>query len=181
MKKPGDKGRDETPANDLEAFEEWESGEEGAPEPETASGKALDDGLDIPGFDDFEAPADETTDEKTMPGKKPSPPKKKKKEKAAAPAAEDASEGIEEEVDEAGLGAAVADLGSDVPIALVAVIGKTTADVEQLLAYHPGQVIDLGRPPSETVDLVANGKLIARGELVEMDGKLGVRILKLVR
>lgn len=179
MKKPGDKGRDETHANDLEAFEEWESGEEGASEPETASGKVPEDDLDIPGFDDFEAPADETTDEKTMPGTKPAPPKRKK---AATAAAEAAPEEIEEEVvQEAGLGAAVADLGSDVPIALVAVIGKTTADVEQLLAYHPGQVVDLGRPPSETVDLVANGKLIARGELVEMDGKLGVRILKLVR
>lgn len=69
----------------------------------------------------------------------------------------------------------------DVPVSLVAVIGKVKSNVAELISLKQGSVIDLKRPPNETVDLVANGKLVARGELVEMDGKLGVRIIKLVR
>ena len=75
----------------------------------------------------------------------------------------------------------IAELAPDVPVNLVAVIGKTTINVGELVKYRIGEVIDMGRAPGETVDLVANGRLIARGELVEMEGKLGVRILKLVR
>ena len=72
-------------------------------------------------------------------------------------------------------------LAPDIPVNIVAVIGKTMSNIGEVVKYRPGHVIDLARPPSETVDLVANGKLIARGELVDMDGKLGVRILKLLR
>jgi flagellar motor switch protein FliM len=75
----------------------------------------------------------------------------------------------------------LARLAPDVPVNLVAVIGKMTTDVGALIKYRVGEVIDLGRTPGETVDLVANGRLIARGELVEMEGKMGVRILKMVR
>ncbi|MFH0800470.1 MAG: FliM/FliN family flagellar motor switch protein [Pseudomonadota bacterium] len=75
----------------------------------------------------------------------------------------------------------LAELAPDVPVNLVAVIGKMTTDVGALIKYRVGQVVDLGRAPGETVDLVANGRLIARGELVEMEGKMGVRILKMVR
>lgn len=75
----------------------------------------------------------------------------------------------------------LAGLSPDVPVNLVAVIGRTTITLDSLISYRVGEVIDLGRVPGETVDLVANGKLIARGELVEMDGKMGVRILKMVR
>ena len=75
----------------------------------------------------------------------------------------------------------LAELAPDVPIQLVAVVGRATTNVGDLIAVRAGQVIDLGRTPGETVDLVANGRLVARGELVEMDGKMGVRILKMVR
>lgn len=72
-------------------------------------------------------------------------------------------------------------MSADVPVHLVAVIGRTTATVKDMMNYQMGQVIDLGRPPGETVDLVASGKLFAKGELVDIDGKLGVRIVKIVR
>lgn len=73
------------------------------------------------------------------------------------------------------------DVSPDIPVTLVAVIGKKTTTVADLLSYRMGKTIDLGRTPGETVDLIANGRLIARGELVEIDGKLGVRILKMVK
>jgi len=75
----------------------------------------------------------------------------------------------------------VVEMSKDIPVQLVAVIGKTTISLKDLMNYQMGQVIDLGRPPSETVDIVASGKLFARGELVDIDGKLGVRIVKLVK
>jgi type III secretion system YscQ/HrcQ family protein len=75
----------------------------------------------------------------------------------------------------------VLQMSKDIPVQLVAVIGRTTVSVKELMTYQMGQVIDLNRPPSETVDVVASGKLFARGELVDIDGKLGVRIVKLVK
>ncbi len=72
-------------------------------------------------------------------------------------------------------------MSADVPVHLVAVIGRTTVSVKDIMNYQMGQIVDLGRPPGETVDLVASGKLFARGELVDIDGKLGVRIIKLVK
>ncbi len=92
---------------------------------------------------------------------------------------------ISEEISEEPASVVLADelmkLAPDIPVNIVAVIGKTMSNIGDVVKYRPGHVIDLARPPSETVDLVANGKLIARGELVDMDGKLGVRILKLLR
>lgn len=73
------------------------------------------------------------------------------------------------------------DLASDLPIQVVAVLGKKTITMRDLLAMRSGEVIDLGRAPSEVVDLVASGKLIAKGELVDVDGKLGVRIIKMLK
>lgn len=70
---------------------------------------------------------------------------------------------------------------ADVPVQVVAVLGKKTISVKELVGFKMGQVIDLARPINETVDLVAGGKLVAKGELVDIDGKMGVRVTKLVR
>ena len=72
-------------------------------------------------------------------------------------------------------------LGSDIPVQLVVVMGKKSVTVKDLLGLRMGQVIDMDKVPTEPVDLVAGGKIIAKGELVEVDGKLGVRILKLLK
>ena len=76
---------------------------------------------------------------------------------------------------------AALDLAPDVPVQVIAVMGKRGISVKELMELRMGQVIDLKRPPNETVDIVVNGKLFARGELVEIDGKLGVKILKLAK
>src|SRR5262249_20656377 len=70
-------------------------------------------------------------------------------------------------------------LTADVPVHLVAVMGKKTITIKEILSLKKGQVIELNRFPNEAIDLVANGKLMAKGELVEIDGKLGVRIIKI--
>ena len=88
---------------------------------------------------------------------------------------------VPEEKTEVNLEAEPAELSQDVPVKLVAVLGKKSLSLKDLLQIKQGQVIDLERPPSEVVDLVANGRLVGRGELVEIDGKLGVRILKMLK
>ncbi len=72
-------------------------------------------------------------------------------------------------------------LSPDIPVQLVAVIGKKAVTVKDLLALRMGQVVDLERALTEAVDLVVAGKVIGKGELVEIDGKLGIRILKLLK
>jgi flagellar motor switch protein FliM len=73
------------------------------------------------------------------------------------------------------------DIAADVPIQVVAVLGKRNISVKEIAALKMGEVVDLNRPANEIVDLVAGGKLIAKGELVEIEGKLGVRIVKMLR
>lgn len=70
---------------------------------------------------------------------------------------------------------------SDVPVQLVAVMGKKNITIKELSLLRMGEVIELGRPANEIIDLVAGGKLVAKGELVEIEGKLGVRIVKMIR
>ncbi|MBI5300302.1 MAG: FliM/FliN family flagellar motor switch protein, partial [Deltaproteobacteria bacterium] len=72
-------------------------------------------------------------------------------------------------------------MSEDMPVKLVAVLGKKNILLKDLLRLKVGQSIDLERAPNEFVDLMANGKLVARGELVEIDGKLGVRIIKMLK
>lgn len=87
---------------------------------------------------------------------------------------------MEKGIEEDFLGETVS-LSEDVPVKLVCVLGRKDIVLKDLLNFKVGQTIDLERAPNEFVDLVANGKLVARGELVEIDGKLGVRIIKMVK
>lgn len=70
---------------------------------------------------------------------------------------------------------------ADVPVQLIAVLGKKTISVKDLVGLKTGQVLDLARPVNEVVDLIAGGKLVAKGELVDIDGKLGVKVIKMIR
>ncbi len=72
-----------------------------------------------------------------------------------------------------------AGMTADVPVQMVAVMGKKTLTIKEILSLSKGQIIELNRFPNEAIDLVANGKLMAKGELVEIDGKLGVRIIRI--
>ncbi len=73
----------------------------------------------------------------------------------------------------------VVNLTSDIPVQVVAVLGKKNVTVKDIVSMKMGQVLELNRLPNEAIDLVANGKLIAKGELVEIEGRLGVRVLKI--
>ncbi len=69
----------------------------------------------------------------------------------------------------------------DVPVQVVVVIGRRSITMQELMEMKPGQVMELNRPPQEAVDLAVGGRVFAKGELVEIEGKLGVRVLKIVK
>lgn len=71
-------------------------------------------------------------------------------------------------------------LSEDMPVQVVAVLGKRTMSLKDIISLKQGEIIELKKMPQETIDLVANGKLVARGELVLVEGKVGIQIKQLV-
>lgn len=68
-----------------------------------------------------------------------------------------------------------------VPVKVSAVLGKTRMSVADLLKLGAGAIIELDRKVGEPIDLYVNDRLIARGELVMVDGALGVTMTEIVR
>lgn len=76
-------------------------------------------------------------------------------------------------------GAGGADLMNDIPLQISVELGRVSTTAEEVVALKVGHVFDLNRVAGEPLDLSVNGKVVARGELVEIDGNLGIRILSL--
>lgn len=72
------------------------------------------------------------------------------------------------------------DLVLDVPVSLTAELGGCRLPMGDLLQLKVGSVVQLDRLASEPVDLLVNGKLIARGEVVVLDDRFGIKITELV-
>jgi flagellar motor switch protein FliN len=70
------------------------------------------------------------------------------------------------------------DLGAvlDVRVELTVEIGRTTMTIAETLTIGPGSIISLGRATGEPVDLLVNGRRIARGEVVAIDEEFGLRV-----
>ena len=68
----------------------------------------------------------------------------------------------------------------DVPVELAVEIGRTTLTIRETLAIAPGTVITLDRMAGEPVDLLVNGRRIARGEVVAIDEEFGLRVTEVV-
>ena len=68
------------------------------------------------------------------------------------------------------------DLVGDIPVELIAELGKTTKKISEILEYGPGTVIELDKLVGEPLNIYANGKYIAKGEVVVIDDNFGIRI-----
>src|SRR4051812_28135094 len=68
----------------------------------------------------------------------------------------------------------------DVPVELAVEIGRTRMTIGQTLELRPGSVVSLNRLAGEPVDLLINGKPIARGEVVVIDEEFGLRVTDVV-
>lgn len=76
-------------------------------------------------------------------------------------------------------GAEGSELLNDIPLQLAVELGRIAVSAEDVVSMRVGQVVELNRVPGEPVELSVNGKLVARGEIVEVEGHLGVRITAL--
>lgn len=72
------------------------------------------------------------------------------------------------------------DLLRDVPLLVQAELGRTKLLVKEILKLGVGSVVELDKEAGEPVDILVNNKLIARGEVVEIDGNFGVRIQEIL-
>ncbi|MBQ7502216.1 flagellar motor switch protein FliN [bacterium] len=73
------------------------------------------------------------------------------------------------------------DLLRDVPVEVKAELGKADRLVRDVLRLTVGTVIDLDKEAGAPVDLIVNNHMIARGEVVEIDGRYGVRVTEIIR
>jgi flagellar motor switch protein FliN/FliY len=69
----------------------------------------------------------------------------------------------------------------DVPVSVQAVIGRTTIEVANLLELGPGSVLELDRRVGEAIDIYVNSRLVARGEVVVVDDRLGVTMTEIIK
>ena len=69
----------------------------------------------------------------------------------------------------------------DVPVNISAVLGKASLSVAQLLQLAQGSVLELDRKVGEAVDIYVNNRLVARGEVVVVDERLGVTMTEIVK
>ena len=69
----------------------------------------------------------------------------------------------------------------DVPVQVSAVLGRARMDVGDLLKLGPGAVLELDRKVGEAIDIYINNRLVARGEVVLVEDKLGVTMTEIVK
>ena len=69
----------------------------------------------------------------------------------------------------------------DVPVQVSAVLGRARMDVGELLKLGPGAVLELDRKVGEAIDIYINNRLVARGEVVLVEEKLGVTMTEIIK
>jgi flagellar motor switch protein FliN/FliY len=69
----------------------------------------------------------------------------------------------------------------EIPVQVSAVLGKATMQVSQLLKLGRGAVVELDRKVGEAVDIYVNNRLVARGEVVIVDDRLGVTMTEMIK
>ena len=78
-------------------------------------------------------------------------------------------------------GAADLEAVFDVPVQVSAVLGRASMDVGELLKLGPGAVLELDRKVGEAIDIYVNNRLVARGEVVLVEEKLGVTMTEIIK
>ena len=69
----------------------------------------------------------------------------------------------------------------DIPVEVSAVLGKTAMPVSQLLKLGRGAVVELDRKVGEPIDIFVNGRLVARGEVVIVEDRIGVTMTEIIK
>ena len=69
----------------------------------------------------------------------------------------------------------------DVPVRIAAVLGRTNMEVSELLKLDEGDVVELDRKVGEAIDIFVNNRLVARGEVVLVEDRLGVTMTEIIK
>ena len=68
------------------------------------------------------------------------------------------------------------DIMQDIPMHITVEIGKTTSSIKEVMSFKEGSVVELDKVAGEQVEIYANNKLVARGEVIVIEDRFGVRI-----
>ncbi len=69
----------------------------------------------------------------------------------------------------------------DVPVKVSAILGRARMEINDLLKLGPGTVLELDRKVGEAIDIYVNDRLVARGEVVLVEEKLGVTMTEIIK
>ena len=69
----------------------------------------------------------------------------------------------------------------DVPVTVSAVLGKSGMEVSELLKLSKGTIVELDRKVGEAIDIYVNNRLVARGEVVLVEDRLGVTMTEIIK
>ena len=72
------------------------------------------------------------------------------------------------------------DMLKEVPVTMTVEFGRKRLTIKELLSLTPGSVVSFDRSVTEPLDIMINGTLVARGEVVSADGKFGLRLVDVV-
>jgi len=73
------------------------------------------------------------------------------------------------------------DLLMDVPLEVTVELGRTSKSIKEILDFAPGSIIELNRLAGEPIDVLVNGKFVAKGEVVVMEEAFGIRVTEITK
>lgn len=69
---------------------------------------------------------------------------------------------------------------ADIPLRLSVEVGSTALRLQELMELVEGSIVELDRQAHEMLDIMVNGTLVAKGEVVTVDGRFGIRVVDIV-
>ena len=69
---------------------------------------------------------------------------------------------------------------ADIPVRMSVEVGSTALRLSELMDLSEGSVVELDRQSHELLDIMANGTLVAKGEVVTVNGRFGIRVVEVV-
>ena len=73
------------------------------------------------------------------------------------------------------------DLIMDVPLEVTVELGRTSKSISDILDFSPGKIIELNKIAGEPIDVLVNGKFVAKGEVVVIEESFGVRVTEIIK
>lgn len=73
------------------------------------------------------------------------------------------------------------DLIMDVPLEVTVELGRTTKSIKEILDFTPGTIIELNKLAGEPIDVLVNGKFVAKGEVVVIEENFGIRVTEIIK